>query len=78
MLDGRQHDVLLQGARVIDPANGLDGIADVLISDGKIAQVGPNLDVTPATKVIDLSGKIVTPGIIDIHVHNVLLNALIR
>ncbi len=69
MLDGRQHDILLHGGHVIDPANGIDGPSDVLISDGKIAQVGPNLDVTPATKRVDVTGKYVTPGLIDIHVH---------
>ena len=43
MIDGRQNDVLLQGGHVIDPANGIDGPADVLISDGKIAEVGPGI-----------------------------------
>jgi len=56
---------------VIDPANRFDAPADVLIVDGKIAAVGPNLTsrATPETKVLDVAGKVVCPGLIDLHVH---------
>ncbi len=61
---------LLKNGRVIDPANGRDGVADVLIGeDGLIAQVGPNLDAGPEATVIDCAGKVVSPGLIDMHVH---------
>jgi dihydroorotase len=64
-------ELLIKNGRVIDPANGIDKICDVLIVDDKIAEVG---DVTqrPELKTrncIDASGKLVVPGLIDIHVH---------
>ena len=62
-------DLLLTGGRVIDPANGLDGIADVAITGGRISAVGTDLDRDGAASVLDVSGHIVTPGIIDMHVH---------
>ncbi len=59
--------LLIKNGRVIDPANGVDKKCDVLIVDGKIAEVGK---VTKqAETVIDAAGKLVTPGLIDIHVH---------
>ncbi len=62
-------DVLLTGARVIDPAAGLDGIADVAIAGDKIAAVGPSLEAGPRAKRIDLTGLTLTPGFIDTHAH---------
>ena len=59
--------LLIKNGRVIDPANGLDQKCDVLIVDDKIAQVG-NIK-SDTQKVIDAAGKLVTPGLIDIHVH---------
>lgn len=59
---------IIKGGRVIDPANNIDAVLDVLIEDDVIANVGKNLKVTGA-KIIDASGKIVTPGLIDMHVH---------
>ena len=59
---------LLKGGHVIDPANQLDPIADVLIEDGKIRSVGQNLPEDGA-QIIDVAGKLVTPGLIDMHVH---------
>ncbi len=61
---------LLQNGRVIDPANGRDEIADVLLgADGTVAAVGPNLDAGPDTPVLDCTNLVVCPGLIDIHVH---------
>jgi dihydroorotase len=60
-------ELLITNGRVIDPANGIDKKCDVLITDGKIAEVG-SVKKTVQT-VIDAEGKIVTPGLIDIHVH---------
>lgn len=65
-------DLLLRGGRVIDPAHDLDATRDVLLRDGKIEAMGPSLSDHPAAReaaVIDVSGLVVTPGLIDIHVH---------
>jgi len=60
-------ELLIKNGRVIDPANGIDKVCDVLIVDEKIAEVG-RIEKDAQT-VIDAVGKIVTPGLIDIHVH---------
>lgn len=60
--------LLIHGGRVIDPANGIDKVADVLIVDGKIAAVDSDIKFSPHYKY-DATGKIVTPGLIDMHVH---------
>jgi len=60
-------ELLIKNGRVIDPANGIDKECDVLIVDEKIAEVG-EIDKSVQT-VIDAAGKLVTPGLIDIHVH---------
>lgn len=59
---------LLKNVRAIDPQVGLDGIVDILIEDGAITQVAPSIDAT-ADEVRDLTGKVVIPGLVDIHVH---------
>ena len=64
-----QYDLLLRGGRVIDPAQGLDGNYDVAITNGKVAAVTPNIVPSSAKKVIDVSGKLVLPGLIDTHGH---------
>ena len=61
--------LLLRGGRVIDPANNLDAVQDVLITDGKIERLGRSLEAPPGAEVVDARGKIVCPGFIDIHVH---------
>ena len=58
----------LRGGRVIDPANGLDAVADVLIADGRVAKVGPGVG-KDASRTIDASGLVVCPGFVDIHTH---------
>ena len=60
-------ELLIKNGRVIDPANGIDKKCDVLIVDEKIAEVGKI--EKPVQTVIDATGKLVTPGLIDIHVH---------
>ena len=60
--------LLLKGGRVIDPAAKRNEICDVLIEDGVIRQVGKDLSAAGA-EVYDASGKIVTPGFIDMHTH---------
>ncbi|MBI4574991.1 MAG: dihydroorotase [Planctomycetes bacterium] len=59
--------LVVRGGRVIDPAEGLDRVADVLIEDGRVRGVGPA--GTPADQVIDARGRWVVPGLIDMHVH---------
>ena len=59
--------LLLRGGRVIDPANGLDGVMDVMIADGAVRQVAPTVQVPG--RVIDIHGCIVTPGFVDLHTH---------
>lgn len=59
--------ILIKGGRVIDPANNFDEVSDVLIANGKIEQVG-SIDGADA-QVIDAKGLIVSPGLIDLHVH---------
>ncbi len=61
--------VLLKGGRVVDPSQQLDGIADVLIGDGRVEVIGPNLSAPDEADVIDVNGKVVAPGLVDVHVH---------
>ena len=69
MSDEMQLDLILKGGRVIDPANKIDRVADVGIRDGKIAKVHAFIDRSEGKRVVDVSEFIVTPGLIDIHVH---------
>ena len=59
---------IIKNGRVLDPANRLDKVCDILIEDGKIAKVGADLSAAGA-EIIDAAGKVVTPGLIDMHVH---------
>ena len=59
---------LIKGGKVIDPANNVKAILDILISGGKIEKIGKDLDAK-ADEVIDAKGKIVAPGLIDMHAH---------
>ena len=61
--------ILIRGGRVIDPSRGADGVADVYLQDGKVASVGRNLGSPGEAMVIDAAGKVVSPGLIDLHVH---------
>lgn len=67
----RMSSLLLTGGRVIDPANRLDALADVLVSDGKIAAVGKDAasKAPPDAERLDVKGLVVCPGLIDMHVH---------
>ena len=62
------NSILIRGGRVIDPKNGIDQVADVLVKDGKIAEIGENLSAE-GVQVMDAAGKVVAPGFIDMHCH---------
>ncbi|MGE0314603.1 MAG: amidohydrolase/deacetylase family metallohydrolase [Lautropia sp.] len=62
-------DLLLTGARVVDPRNGVDAVADVEIRDARIAAVGKDLPRRPGVPVRALDGMLVVPGLIDLHTH---------
>jgi dihydroorotase len=62
------YDLVLKGGRVIDPSQKLDSVVDVAFKDGKVASIG-NIDPHRCAVVRDVSGLIVTPGLIDLHTH---------
>ena len=68
-LNAQEIDVLLKKGHVIDPRNKINEVMDVAISEGKIYKIAVNIPSNLAKKVIDVSGKYVTPGFIDIHTH---------
>ena len=63
------YDLLIKGGRVIDPSQGINGDNDVAVEDGKIARVAPDIPAAEASRVVEVKGKIVTPGLIDLHTH---------
>jgi dihydroorotase len=69
-----KYDLLLTGGEVIDPSAGLRGMMDVGIAGGKIAAVAPSLPANEARRTISVKGRLVTPGLVDIHAH-VFVNA---
>ncbi|MBA9064474.1 dihydroorotase [Methylobacterium fujisawaense] len=64
-----QHDLILKGARVIDPSQNHDGICDVAFADGRVSGFGRDLPAGSGTQVREMEGAIVTPGLIDLHTH---------
>lgn len=63
------YDLLLAGGTVLDPSTGLDGPRDVAVKDGLIARIAPAVPAAEAARVVDVRGRIVTPGLIDLHAH---------
>jgi dihydroorotase len=64
-----RYDTVLHGGRVIDPAQGVDGRYDVAVHDGRIAAVEPDIPRDLARDTVDVSGRLVLPGLIDTHAH---------
>jgi dihydroorotase len=60
---------LIRGGRVVDPSQSLDAANDVLVVDGKIVEVAPALSPPDDAETVDAAGSLVTPGLIDVHVH---------
>jgi dihydroorotase len=61
--------VFIEGGRVIDPANGVDGVRTVVLRDGKVAEVAERIERPRDARAIDARGRWVTPGLVDLHVH---------
>lgn len=65
----QSRDLLIKGGTVIDPSQNLHALLDVAVKDGKIQQVAPDIPADGSRNVISAKGRIVTPGLIDVHVH---------
>ena len=61
--------IVLRGGRVVDPSQNLDAVRDVLLVEGRVAALAPDLEAPEGARVIDVADQIVTPGLIDVHVH---------
>jgi len=62
-------DLIIKGGRVVDPSSGIDGVRDIGIRGERVAAMEEEIDANQAQEVIDAAGKVVTPGLIDLHVH---------
>ena len=69
ILSAQPYDLLIKNGRVIDPKNNIDAKLDVAIANGKIAKVSKDIAANQSKKIIDATGLIITPGLIDIHTH---------
>ena len=63
------YDLLIKGGTLVDPSAELHGEWDIAVLDGEIAKIAPKIPDQEASRVIDVAGRIVTPGLIDLHVH---------
>ena len=61
--------LLIKGGRIVDPSQGHDAVGDLLLVDGKVEALGSGLNAPDGAAVLDVSGKVVAPGLVDIHVH---------
>jgi dihydroorotase len=64
-----RYDLLITGGRVLDPSRGVDRVADVAIAGGRIAAVQRGIDPSTAAETLDAAGRLVVPGLVDIHAH---------
>ena len=69
MTQQETYDLLIKGGTLMDPAQGVNDRRDIAVKDGRVAQVAERIDPTTATEVLDVAGKVVTPGLIDLHGH---------
>ena len=63
------YDLIIKGGTVIDPSQNIHGLNDVAVQDGKIARVAPDIPSDEAKRVVEVKGKVVIPGLIDLHTH---------
>jgi dihydroorotase len=63
------YDLVLKGGTVVDPSTGLDGALDIAVQGGAIVRIAPTIDAVEAARTLDVAGKLVTPGLIDLHAH---------
>ena len=63
------YDLVLKGGFVIDPSTGLEGVHDIAVEGGVIARIASEIDAAEALRTVDVAGTIVSPGLIDLHVH---------
>jgi dihydroorotase len=61
--------MLLRGGRVVDPGRDMDEVVDVLLAEGKVAGFGSKVEVPEEARVVDCAGKVIVPGLVDVHVH---------
>ena len=66
----QNYDILIKGGHIIDPVNNIDQVMDLAIKGNKIAAIEKEISANQAKKVVDASGLIVSPGLIDMHTHN--------
>src|SRR5262249_567558 len=64
-----KYELLIKGGRVIDPSQSLNTVTDIAINGGKVVAISPNIDAKEAVRTVRAAGQIVTPGLIDLHVH---------
>ena len=65
----KKYDLILKGARVLDPSRNMDGAFDVAVKDGKISGLEKEIPAEEGEKVLDVSGYLLTPGLVDMHCH---------
>ena len=65
----RKFELLLKGGRVIDPSQSFNGVADVAIAGGSIASVARDIDAREADRTVQVTGQLLTPGLVDLHTH---------
>ncbi|MDZ7779442.1 MAG: amidohydrolase/deacetylase family metallohydrolase [Gemmatimonadota bacterium] len=63
------HDVVVRGGRLLDPAQGIDAVRDIGITRGRVTDIAEQLSIDDVSHVVDARGKLVTPGMIDVHTH---------
>ena len=63
------YDLIIKGGTLVDPDQGINDVRDIAIQDGKIARIAQSIAIEEAIRVVEVAGKMVTPGLIDLHTH---------